>query len=183
MNLCLKPKIFHFTREYNIRPIFINRTSFKKSSAAHFSADLIKPTEKEQKETSIMNFGIKVKNRRLASESSVCEISELEVGLSKKNITLNHINNFFARRKSSNKRARFTTLTEDFDESRNEIQGKKLRFKTDDCLLNKNGSIGLDYIEKTTKTRMKRKKIFQNYRKLTDKRQSVSIQADMSGNY
>ena len=96
MSLCLKPKVFHFTKDYNICPVFNLKPSYFKSGSTSNGSGLA--LEGEIRGLDDKSLAIRGKNQMVSSKNAVKQ--EYKSDNNKKNSTFNAIDNFFARRKS-----------------------------------------------------------------------------------
>ena len=169
MSLCLKPKVFHFTKDYNICPVFNFKPSYFKQNSTLQGPGLAPEEEMRDfdKNFDDKNFTIRGKNHLMSSKNAVKQ--ELRIDYNRKNSTFNAIENFFARRKSFVKKTRLSESVDENSEKAYELQGKRLNLKVEDSMPNQSCSSTFDFIET---------------RNSLDRRKSVSIQADInSTNY
>lgn len=105
MNKYLRPKLFHFTKEYNISPVNVQRVIYKENlSTACISSGKAQGLERKR-----MNFAVCVKESGKGKESAVCEVIDVGENQSNKSFTYRMIDSFFVRRKSTGRRTRFVS--------------------------------------------------------------------------
>jgi len=152
MNNYLRPKNFHFTKEYNISPVNVQRVIYKDN----LSTACIKSVKAEGLEFRRRNFALCVKESRKGKDSAVCEVIDLEENQGNKSFTYRMIDNFFARRKSTGRRIRFNSHeTSKLDW----VKGERFETKVSESVPIKNCFTDFTSIEENKKRRVFRRRI------------------------
>lgn len=99
MNKYLRPKLFHFTKDYNIAPVSKSRGSYKEESVIYFNSEKVNVNRRNN-----LKFMICSKVGMKGKDSCVCEVVDVADVNKNPSLTSRMIDSFFVRRKSTGRR-------------------------------------------------------------------------------